>query len=502
MQDPADSLQRQANLLLQQGRRREAIDAHQRLLALRPRHAGNWYNLGYLLKGEGLYEQALQAYGKALALGIAQPEEIHLNRAVIYSDNLRRDSDAERELMAALAIAPDYAPALLNLGNLFEERGDREQAARFYQRLLTSSDAADGRTLSLRQSALARMAHLQPPRSADDPLLARLRQSAAAGDRGERANLLFSLGRAYDALGEYDPAFEAFRDANALVRASGPRYDPGLMERSADALIAAFPARAAEASATMPGSAAPLFICGMFRSGSTLVEQVLAGHPQVIAGGELDYLPRLAGGPLAPFPQAMVGWNGANAQAADYLAHLKRLFPQADSATYVTDKRPDNFLLIGLIKHLFPGAKIIHTTRNPLDNGLSLFMQHLDPRVAAYAADLSDIGHYYGQYRRLMTHWAGVCGSSLLHFDYDAFVTDPEPALARLLDFLGLDRDARCLQFHQLDNTVKTASYWQVRRPLYGEASGRWRHYRRHLAPLQQALRNGGVMDVQDLSAP
>jgi tetratricopeptide (TPR) repeat protein len=493
MHDPADDLQRHASQLLRQGRYKEAIDVHQRLLMVRPQHAGNWYNLGYLLKADGRYEQALQAYGKALALGIAHPEELHLNRAVIYADYLRRDAEAERELTAALTLSPEYAPALLNLGNLYEERGEREQAIQCYGRLLASSETAGADTLSLRQNALARMAHLQPPQNADDPMLLLLRQSAAVGSTDERANLLFSLGRAYNALGAYDPAFEAFRDANALLLQSDRRYNPEGMRGFVDALIEAFPQDAADQAAGGSEGIAPLFICGMFRSGSTLVEQVLAGHPQVIAGGELDYLPRLAAGALTPFPQSMAGWSGERQQADDYLAYIRRLYPQAVSATYVTDKRPDNFLFIGLIKRMFPDAKIIHTVRNPLDNGLSLFMQHLDPKVAAYASDLSDIGHYYGQYRRLMEHWEGLCGTSMLHFDYDAFVAEPEPQLTRLLDFLDLDQDSRCLQFHQLGNTVKTASYWQVRRPLYGEASGRWRHYDRHLQSLKQSLLDGGV---------
>ena len=161
---------------------------------------------------------------------------------------------------------------------------------------------------------------------------------------------------------------------------------------------------------------------------------------------------------------------------------------------FITDKRPDNFVLIGLIKRLFPSAKIVHTTRNPLDNGLSVFMQHLNPQVTGYSGDLGDIGHYYGQYRRLMAHWKALYGESIFEFDYDAFVSEPRAALERLFDFLDLPWDDRCLEFHRLGNTVKTASYWQVRQPLHGNASGRWRNYGAHLGPLRQALHEAGVI--------
>jgi Sulfotransferase domain. len=179
--------------------------------------------------------------------------------------------------------------------------------------------------------------------------------------------------------------------------------------------------------------------------------------------------------------------------AAGYREHLARLFPDAGDSAYLTDKRPDNFLLIGLAKRMLPEAKIVHTIRNPLDNGLSVFMQHLHLQVAGYSADLADIGHYYGQYRRLMAHWKALYPDSILDFDYDAFVRRPAPALERLFAFLGLDTDDRCLRFHELGNTVKTASYWQVRQPLSDRASGRWRNYERHLGPLRQSLREAGI---------
>lgn len=499
MNEHSESLLRDAGALQRQGRGLEAIAIFRQVLADQPGSSEGWYELGYLLKAEGQYEQALQAYGQALALGVRRPEEVHLNRAVIHSDHLRRDDDAERELDAALALAPDYVPALLNRGNLHEERGERSQALACYDLVLAGADRHDQPHHELRLEALARSAKLRPPTDVDDPIFARLREATAAqSSHVVRANLWFALGHAHDRLGQFDLAFDAFAKGNRwLLRQSGRSYDRAQSSQLTDALIGTFQPSAAPAPG-MPdqAGAAPLFICGMFRSGSTLLEQILAAHPQVTAGGELDWLRRLATGRLAPYPASMAASDPLRdaALAEEYRAHLGKLFPQSTASTFITDKRPDNFVLIGLIKRLFPAAKIIHTTRNPLDNGLSVFLQHLNPQVAGYSADLGDIGHYYGQYRRLMAHWKALYGDSIFEFDYDAFVLEPEAALQRLFDFLGLPWDDRCLQFHRVGNTVKTASYWQVRQPLHGNASGRWRNYDAHLGPLRQALHEAGVI--------
>jgi tetratricopeptide (TPR) repeat protein len=498
MNDPG-ALLRQAQALNAQGRRAEAIDLFRRALALLPTASEGWYELGYLLKAEGRYVEALDAYAQALARGISRAEEVHLNRGVIYSDHLRRDAEAERELHAALALNPRYVPALLNLGNLHEERGERDAALGWYERLLATGGGDDPRYHALHFEALARTAIMRPPQSLDDPLFARLRAAidspAVRADAVVRPNLLFALARSYERLGATDEAFAAFAEATRCLREAAPPYSPAHTEQLVGAMIAAFPTPVARAADDGAAGARPLFVCGMFRSGSTLVEQVLAGHPRIVPGGEVDFLMRLCARRLAPFPASMARLDPAReAQlAAEYRAHLARLFPQAGPGDYITDKRPDNFLLIGLIKRLLPAAKFVHSVRDPLDTGLSVFMQHLHLRVAGYASDLGAIGHYYGQYRRLMAHWKALYPDDIHDFDYDAFVREPRAELDKLFAFLGLDYDERVLEFHTRTNTVKTASYWQVRRPLYADASGRWRRYATHLAPLAQALRAGGV---------
>jgi hypothetical protein len=489
---------RLASDLHRQGLLEEAIPLFQQALGLAPDAAEAWNELAYALMAAGRHAEAADAFGCALQHGVASPHEAHLQRAVLFADHLRRDDEAQVELLAALALKPDYLPALLNLGNLHEQRGDRAGALACYDRILADASLAQGSDATLRWVALARSAIMRPAVDRDDPLLGRLQAAAdAAGSNHHvRANLLFALGQCRDRLGDYALAFEAFAKGNrCLMRQSGRLYDRRQSARLTDAFIAAFPDARARVDATARAGATPLFICGMFRSGSTLIEQVLAAHPQVVAGGERDWLLRTAAQRMAPFPASMARLDAAReaALADEYAAHLAALFPAAASGMYITDKRPDNFQLIGLIKRLFPTARIVHTIRNPLDNGLSVFMQHLNLQVAAYAGDLGDIGHYYGEYRRLMAHWKSLYSDSIFDFDYDAFVRDPRPALERLFGFLGLDWDERCMEFHTQRNTVKTASYWQVRRPLYGAASGRWRHYREHLGPLVQALRSAGV---------
>jgi tetratricopeptide (TPR) repeat protein len=504
MDDRVDSFRKKALALRGQGRATEAVEAYRQLLAEQPELTDDWYELGLLLKAAGRHEEALEAYAEALARGVQHPEEVHLNRAVIYADCLRRDAAAERELKAALAIRPEYLPALLNLGNLHEERGRREDAAACYKQVLESRKAG-GEEEALRCEALARLVQLHPPERLDDPLLARLRAEAAdseALDDATRANLGFSLGRAYDGIGAYDEAFAAFAEANRCARRSGPAYDAARAEQVTQVLVDAFAGPAPDVAQAQAREAGPepVFICGMFRSGSTLLEQALAGHPDVTAGGELDILPRLIAGTLRPFPTSIASLdeNRAAILASEYCNQLAMLFPQAARrGALVTDKRPDNFRLIGLIKRLFPDARILHTVRNPLDNCLSVFFQHLDQRLMPAASDLENIAHYFGQYRRLMAHWKTLYRESIQDFDYDAFVRDPRPALEAALAFLGLGWDDSCLDFQDRDGTVKTASYWQVRRPLYREASGRWRHYSTHLGPLREALIQAGVEDVE-----
>ena len=189
------------------------------------------------------------------------------------------------------------------------------------------------------------------------------------------------------------------------------------------------------------------------------------------------------------FKKKLTGFSGAararlEELARGYRERIAALFP---GARYVTDKRPDNFFCIGLIKTLFPDALIVHTTRDPLDTCLSVFFLHLDHRMS-YALDLMDTGHFYRQYRRLMTHWKGLFGADIVDFDYDAFVHEPEKTAPALFTALGLDFDARYLEFPRAARAVRTASVWQVREPLYAHASGRARHYLHELAPLREYL--------------
>jgi len=189
---------------------------------------------------------------------------------------------------------------------------------------------------------------------------------------------------------------------------------------------------------------------------------------------------------LAPFPESILQLPAARLQqlAARYVDTLSALRP---GVPYITDKRPDNFRYIGLIKRLFPEAKIVHTTRNPLDNCLSIFFLHLDHRMS-YASELLDIGHHYRQYRRLMAHWREIHGANILDVSYDELVKDPKPTVERLLSFLGLEWDERCLAAAPAVGAVKTASVWQVREPIYTRSSGRAGHYTKQLEALRLYL--------------
>ena len=450
----------------------EAIVAYVRLLEREPALPNSWFNLAGMQRKARQFDAALASYQSALDFDVEEPEEVHLKRGVIYSDDLGRSDLALPELEAALAHNPDYVPALLNLGNLREDRGESELAQQAYDRALAIQPE--------HPMALARMAGLTQLTGLGDPLLARMLaiMTRPGGSSLDRADLGFALGAALDRIGAYDAAFEIYTEANRSSRlfaqTAGQRYDRKAQERLVDRLIAAFPTCV---SATVADDRdVPIFICGMFRSGSTLVEQVLGRHGEVTAGGELYTLSALIETRLPNYPDGLTADNLAALRAA-YLADvsLRHL-----AGTWLTDKRPDNFLHIGLIKTLFPGARIVHTTRNMLDNCLSVFFLHAAPNLP-YAAALADVAHYYGQQLRLMAHWRAIY-PDIFELDYDALVADPVPLCRELLDFCGLAWEDGVLDHRISAGAIRTASNWQVRQPLHQGSSGRWRNYRRHLA--------------------
>lgn len=478
MAEPAEALMAMASRLRAAGRADEAAQAYRQVLAIRPDLPDSWFNLALMERQCGRFEAALKAYDEALRRGVSGPEEAWLNRGVIHADDLGRPDLAHKDLEAALAVAPDWLPALLNLGNLHEDMGRREAAGQAYARALA---VAPGHPVALARSA--GLARLTGP---DDPVITELRAAVREPGLhvGDRAELGFALGRALDQVGAYDDAFAAYAAANAASRAidpEGARYNRAAHERFIDSLIAVFPEPAAPVA---DAGAPPIFICGLFRSGSTLTEQILAGHSRVTGGGELGLVPGLTRA-VVGYPQAMAG---AGLEVFErlrglYLGGLKTARPDAD---VVTDKRPDNFLHIGLIKAMFPDARIVHTVREPLDVILSNWFLHLD-RSMGHALDLEDLAHWHGQYVRLMRHWKALY-PDILDLDYDALVAEPRPAVERLLAHCGLDWEEGVLDFHKAAAPVRTASVWQVREPLYRRSSGRWRNYERHLDGVRAAL--------------
>lgn len=466
-----------AAALQRAGRITEAIAAYQAILQRWPREADCWYNLAFLQRQARDFETALASYQHALDAGVRDPEEVHLNRGVIYSDILGNPQAGERELRAALNHNPNYVPALLNLAILCEDLGRRAEAQAALAQVLT--------LVPTHFEALARLANTLSLPGDHAQIIARVATAREhpAATPADRASLGFALGRLLDAMGNYPAAFAAYSRANADSKASAPgvRYDRRAAETLVDQLIASSVAPSTDVLV----NPRPVFIIGMFRSGSTLTEQIIARAPNVCAAGELDLLSNIVATQVVPFPQALRTLDTARTArlARAYTDELSRRFA---GAAMVTDKRPDNYLYVGLIKAMFPEARIVHTTRDPLDNCLSLFFLHLDHSMS-YALDLEDIGHHYLQYRRLMDHWKKAYPNDIYDFNYDAFVRDPALQASRLYDFLGLPWNDEYLN-PSTDGAVRTASVWQVREPIYQRSSGRARNYATQLRSLAKSL--------------
>jgi tetratricopeptide (TPR) repeat protein len=462
------------NIWYAQGKIAESITCFERALALKPAYVDAHNNLGAALLSQDRSEAAIGHFEAALALN---PDYAaahnNLGNALLKEARL---NDAQTHYERALTIKPDYANAHNNLGNVLKEKGQFEEAMAHYERAIALQP--DYAAAHLNRTELKRFT-----RGEED--LAALEKLAASEPAGEKAMFLhFALAKALDDVGDYDRAWGHLMQGNALKRVAieypesralglldhmREVFEPGLFERLGGA---------GDPSRT------PIFVVGMPRSGSTLVEQILASHPQVHGAGELTVLERMED---PRFPDYIPGLNRDELRRLGeaYLAQLPRV---PAGMVRIADKLPGNFFRIGLIRLILPNARIVHTMRHPLDTSLSCYFK-LFTNGLLFTYDLGELGRYYRSYSRLMDHWRSVLPpDTMLDVRYEDVVGDLEGQARRLIEFCGLGWDENCIGFHRHKRPVRTASSVQVRQPLFRSSLERWRHYESGLGPLRDAL--------------
>ena len=463
----------------------EAVASYERAAALQPMHAEALHALGVALSGLNRFK-ALACYDRALAVRPDYPEALNARGNVLRE--LLRPAEALAAYDRAVALKPDYAEAHENRGLVLAELDQLDESVAALETAVQLSPRRARVYYSLSGSKTF---------AAGDPAIAAMAalvDTLPDHDGEGRMHLHFALGKALEDVGEPASAFRHFIAGNAIKRAGTP-YDEAaalaLLERTRIAFTpAAMEARGGEGDP----SARPVFIVGMPRCGSTLVEQILASHPQVHGAGEaVDFaqaLARFGDGPEAPLnaPEAAAALDRASLRAlgSDYARRIAAGAPQA--AVRVTDKFLENFRHVGLIHMALPNARIIHVRRELLDTCVSGFTK-LFTGGAPYTYDLRELGRYYRAYERLMQHWRGALPPDvMLEVQYEDLVRDLEAQSRRLVAYCGLRWDPACLDFHRSERRVRTASMLQVRRPIFTGSVGRWAAVRPFLDPLIDGL--------------
>ena len=392
--------------------------------------------------------------------------------------NLRRWDEARPILERALRQSPEDRDLLSAMALLLERTGDPQSA---WALLEPHRDQLD-RNANLAACWSSVCVQLKRPEAA----LPVLRRALKRADRPDQRRFVeFAHGAALDASGQHDEAFLAWTRANELRAGS---FDPEAHEQYIDRLIASFSAEALPKLArARTGDRRPVFIVGMPRSGTSLVEQILACHPEVHAAGELTWIPSI----VAQLEQRD-HWPDLHRLPTELIdsaarSYLDELGARAGSSQRFTDKLPHNALHLGLIALLFPEAHVIHCRRDPVDTCVSCFAQNFYGPYA-YTTRLSWLASFYRDYHRLTAHWHRVLPLAIHQVHYEELVAEPASQTRALVDFLGLAWDPACLSPHERRGVMDSASYAQVRRPIYRSSVERWRRYERHLGPLLEGL--------------
>jgi tetratricopeptide (TPR) repeat protein len=470
-----DALINLGNVLRDLGKRREALAAYSRAVEIDPNSAESHCNIGNALLEALRYNPAVASFRRALAL---RPDYALAHFGLGCALRLlRRTTEAQAACAAALAIDADYPEALALLGELRADEGHFTEAEPLFQRAITAKpDFAFG------LASIA--ANRKMSRDDDAWLQSAERLLAKHPPLADEISLRFALGKYFDDIQEYERAFGQYRQANELTKRFGGQYTRESLSSRIDGIVqrcdTEFVSRHRGYASL---SELPIFIVGMPRSGTSLTEQILASHPAVAGAGEVSYWD----GAFAKFQEAsLTGKSDADVMADLAAKYLERLISLSGGASRVVDKMPANFLYAGLIHAVLPRARIIHMRRHPIDTCLSIYFQNF-PNMGPYANDLDNLAFYYDEYLRITAHWRAVLpAATWLEVPYEGMIDDQQGWTRRLLDFVGLPWDPRCLDFHQTERVVVTASKWQVRQKMTSSSAGRWKNYQEFVQPLQR----------------
>ncbi|MCB1886046.1 MAG: sulfotransferase [Rhodocyclaceae bacterium] len=438
-----------------------------------PRDARQLVAIGQQLSAAFRYREAARWFQRAAEIAPGNVDA----RLQLAHVQLRRGDDmaARATIEAALTAAPRDAGARLAHANILSTFGDFEAADGQLRALLAETpDSAQ---------ILAQLVSNRRMTDADRDIQGRLERCAARPGRpDDRIASCFALGKFSDDIGRYDEAFSWFAQGNAMKRSLAPPYDPDTVTRTVDLLTAAY--SEAGLRELRPGSdlsPKPVLVVGMPRSGTSLVQDMLAAHPDIHGAGEQSFWGEM----LDRYRQAVFMGQLSPAMLADITrATLDFLNDLSDGAARIIDKMPANFRFLGPVHTAFPNARFIHVTRDPRDTCLSIHFQNFGLQHT-YATDLTHLAHYYRQYQRLMAHWArSLPPDRLLEVPYESLVEAPEDWTRRMIAFLDLPWSDACLKRENLGRSVATASKWQVRQPIYQTSRRRWQNYRAFLAPL------------------
>lgn len=491
---PAELFRAIGNLHYQRKENDKAFEYFHKALAIEPGYPEVHFCLGRMLKDMGREEEAITHFKKDLE---SRPANVvaHIKIADALK-MLGHEDESISHYNEAIAISPNDANIYNNRANAYKNIGRFGEAISDYEKALALNPQF---TIALRN-----LLFLKPSEEMVKHIEAIIENNQAS-DTG-LMELNFALGKYYDNCEDYARAFEHYRTANQ-IRRSQVSYKPAAISKFVDRLINTFDEGLVKKSTKFGhDSSLPVFVLGMPRSGTTLVEQIISSHPGVYGAGELPFLHTIEkkmgensdGNSRYPESVAAITRAEVKAHAEEYLSKIS---VYSDQSQHIVDKMPANFSRVGLIKLLFPNARIIQCIRRPEDICTSIYLNYF-PKGNEYSFDLVELGKYYLDYERLMSHWHRLYPDGIYPVHYEDVVNDLEGESRRLIKYLGLRWSKKCLDFHKLERSIRTTSNLQVRKPIYANSVNRWMNYEPFLQPLISTLsgRNDSIQDEASLA--